>query len=137
MDRPTKPLQNRLRRWLFPSVPETRQSALDERLLCENLEPRVLYSAAPVAVPLGDAADPSVETVHEAAARPLSSYAVAPLPIAELAALRSGTVTISQATSSDSERAAVAHESAHAADSAMDGSPLPALFADREAPPPF
>lgn len=136
MDRPTKPLQTRLRRWLLPSVPGTSHTALDERLLVENLEPRILYSAAPVVVPLGSAAVQGAETIHEAAALPLTSYSVAPLPIAELAALRSGNVTITQATGSDSERAAaVTHESAHAADSAMEHSPLPALFADREASP--
>lgn len=129
MDRSSKPFHSRLRRLLFPGAAE-RAATFEERLLLENLEPRVLYSAAPMDVPVTSGAGHESETVQAAAAWAPSSFAVAPLPIAELAALRGGTITVTPATGSDSEMAAaVAHEAAHAAESPAESSPLPALFA--------
>lgn len=125
---------SRLLRRLFRATPRKAVSDLTGRLLLENLEPRVLYSGSPVDVPAREISEAAMETIQIATHLDgLPSFEVAPLPVAEMATLRAGVVTVSQATERDPELpVALAHETAHSVESNTDASPLVALFGPAE-----
>lgn len=120
---------DRIRRLFHATPPGTRQSFADG-LLAEGLEPRVLYSAAPLNLPVEPASAPAMDSIQFASQTSAPSlFAAGLLPVTEIATFRGGIVTVNPSSSSDPELGGtLAHETAHLRESQVENPLLRSLF---------